>query len=363
MTNKIDYFHRMGEYLAFKIEKHFKDEDLPYLRQWLDDAPSQAGPETHGVWGMLIGRLAERLARLGSLMPEEADDARLRSYFTAMEKLDPKHWWLDGKEQTQENIHGEKFTFTEKPVYEGFEYLCFMLGQTDMDACHPMLLPIVESQSWEPTGLLLCLDSMHEEQQLNHTRTGWDAAKFQHTAQGGFLKALRPLLLDTTWRPKDMDVYGDMWFVHANARGTNYLKQEQRARKFIKILAQCTASQTHKALQALLNYDARDVDDKCVDDFFPLRLSTCPAQETLDALIALWTEKDEEGETEKAQAVQRKLYYHHPEVHQLLSTHFSIFPDADAQTSFSQASVPAFDALWGRAQETAVLPDNAFGGP
>ena len=78
------------------------------------------------------------------------------------------------------------------------------------------------------------------------------------------IKALRPLLLDTTWRPKDMGIYGDMWSVHANARGTNYLRQEERARKFIKTLAQCTASQTHKALQALLDYDAHHVDDKCV---------------------------------------------------------------------------------------------------
>ena len=77
------------------------------------------------------------------------------------------------------------------------------------------------------------------------------------------IKALRPLLLDTTWRPKDMGIYGDMWSVHANARGTNYLRQEERARKFIKTLAQCTASQTHKALQALLDYDAHHVDDKC----------------------------------------------------------------------------------------------------
>ena len=78
------------------------------------------------------------------------------------------------------------------------------------------------------------------------------------------IKALRPLLLDTTWRPKDMGIYGDMWSVHANARGTNYRRQEERARKFIKTLAQCTASQTHKALQALLDYDAHHVDDKCV---------------------------------------------------------------------------------------------------
>ena len=363
MTNNTDYFHRMGDYLAFKIGRHFKDEDLPYLRQWLDDAPRQASPQAYGTWGKLLGLLGERLGNLGSLMPGEADDARLRSYLVAMEELDAQHWWFEGKEITEKNIHGEEITFREKSVYQGFEHLCYALGAKEMDASHPMLLPLVESRLWDPSALLLRLDSMRREQMERHLIMGWGSAKFRHTAQGAFLKALRPLLLDTTWRPKDMGIYGDMWSVHANARGTNYLRQEERARKFIKTLAQCTASQTHKALQALLDYDAHHVDDKCVADFFPLRLSTCPAQETLEALIALWTERDKTGETEKAQAIQRKLYYYHPEVHQLLCTHFSIFPEVDARTSFAQASTPAFDALWGRAQEVAVLPDNVLGSP
>ena len=187
------------------------------------------------------------------------------------------------------------------------------------------------------------------------------SATIGQIAQGYFLRALRPLVLDTRWRPDDTPIYGDTWLCHENSARQGNLVQAQRGREFVQRFAKSTPSQVHKMLNFVLR--SEDLIAKDMSDFFPLRLSECDAKPVLHALVGILTDEDSRNSPEKAQALKSELRRHHGELLDLLMVHLSIFPEANRIDSMADVLVPGFDTLRGRSVAPMAIGPGVFDEP
>lgn len=349
------HFDQLGTYLVAKTSAlQMQSGDLPFVRQWLDDAPTHASPGSMASWGAITANLVQYLATGDRFDAAEPDAQRLGAYLEAMRALDPSVWWMDGPRQTRvSNRTGADISIITKPVYRGFFDVCEMLAYSNLRKSNPLLKQLVENDDWSPTPLLYHLDKMREEQ-IRQVGIEHDcSATIGHIAQGYLLSALRPLVLDTRWRPDDTPIYGDTWLCHENSARQGNLVQAQRGREFVQRLAKSTPSQVDKMLTFILW--SSDLIGKDIADFFPLRLGECNAQPTLHALVGIMIDENERNSAEKARAVTHELSRHHPELLHLLNVHLSIFPEANRITSMAEVLVSGFDALRGRTSDTGMV--------
>lgn len=342
------HFDQFGAYLALKTPQlRMTEEDLPFMRDWLDAAPTQASPGAMASWGRIMANLVQYLYKKSDLDPMEFDQQRLGAYFDRMTELPLDVWWTPGPEETHvHGVTGRDISVVSKPVYKAFWDVCYMLGHSRLEYTNPLLKQLVEDYHWNPTPVLLSLNAMRNEQ-IAHAYISSDfQLTIRDTAQGVFLQALRPLILDTSWRPEDTSLYGDMWLAHDNVTRNGNLRQSRRGREFALRFAKAVPSQTDKALQFLAM--SNDISTAGIEDFFPLRLATCDALLTMHSLVSLFTDTESDTGRDKSAVVQAQLKRHHPEVLNLLKTHMSIFPEASKVSSMAEVLVNGFDTLRGR---------------
>lgn len=350
-------FDQRGADLAKKTALKMFKEDLIVVREWLDDAASQASPGAMASWGTLISNLLEHLSDDSSSTVHSAktDYMRLGTYLNAMQALDSSIWWTRGPRNSfgSSGGPGVHTQIVAKPVYEiynAFYDVCKCLDAGGLERSNTLLRNLVEREAWDPTKLLVVLNTMHQ-QQLNEAearrqwKAGWTVG-IRDTAQGQLLRALRPLVLDTPWRPQDTTRYGDTWLVHDNILRNGDLEQAQRSKEFVQRFATSTPSQTDKLVAFMLS--SSGLSAQGLADFFPLHLANCQAKETLHALVGILTDSGSQHAHDKAERIEFLLNAHHPEIMSILKMHLSIFPDADRINSMAEVLVLGFDTLRGR---------------
>lgn len=236
------HFDQYGAYLTTKTASAIDAAvDLDAVRGWLDDASVHASSDAVASWGHLITHLLQYLSK-ATFTDTIADDAqRLHAYLEAMRTLEPEVWWA-------QKYQGE-LAKSRRPccdVYEAFENVCSQLNASGLHRTNPTLKNLVEKRSWNPTPLLTSLNAM-KSQQLHYARLYVHRDhSLRGIAQGKLLQALRPLVLDTTWRPCDTPLYGDTWLVHDSSARNGNLDEAKRGREFVQRFARSTPSQTDK---------------------------------------------------------------------------------------------------------------------
>ena len=129
------HFDQLGTYLVDKTSAlQMRAGDLPFVRQWLDDAPTHALSGSMASWGVITANLVQYLARGDRFDAAEPDATRLGAYLEAMRALDPSVWWMDGPRQTHVSDRtGADISVVTKPVYRGFFDVCEMLSYTQLE--------------------------------------------------------------------------------------------------------------------------------------------------------------------------------------------------------------------------------------
>lgn len=362
-----NYFAEHGLYLVAKTANpKLDDDDLRFVRQWLDDAPSMAQSSdmpTMAAWGMLMGRLASHSPDATPTHSTSADALRLLAYLNTMAEMPLEDWWASGVEETEYDEDGDEFEHTPKPVYDAFLGVWNRLAEPKLNHhTHALLHHLATKTEWTPD---ITMKRLHQTygRQIEYASVGpRGLATIRDTAKGSFLQALRPLLLDTPWRPRNPDVYGNMWAIHDYAAGPAW-DLATREKAFAKTLLAALPSETDKALRGLLN--SSQATQHHVDVFFPLRLRTCAVEETLDALIELVNKRKGKGTDSELHpvAVEMKvqLKKYHPDIASMLDVHATMFPEATAGNTFSSTLLHGFKTLLGRyAPEVTPLPVDAF---
>lgn len=315
------------------------ESTLPVLREWLDHAPLYAAAQTMALWGTMVQGL---LWSLKHFPEDEGDTRRLVDYLDHMAGLDAEHWWVP----CSFDASGDK-----KTPYAILRDVSRPFGSSGFHGA-ALLVKALDTKMWEPDALLAKLNTMQKQQIKEASSVSW-VGGLQEGAQGFWLRALWTSMPQTSWRPVDTEVYGDMWWA---TELDKYDGDGERA----AILATCTPSYNTRMLKKLL--ESTNISPEGVAELFPLHLNKCDAYASLDFLIGILTEGGRDDLTYKANIAAAQLHQYNPELSSVLQVHLALFPEANESNSMAEVSVPAFKALYGREVEPPlVLTGDFFG--
>ena len=317
------------------------------IRQWLDEAALRVPNASH-VWGSLCYIvLQEHAVRLQHYYFEDDRD-RIATYLCSMESISTSAFVSRGKQVS-----------STWPVLDGLrtilKHLCIV---SSLSSATPMLESLIEQKGWEPTRLLSRLQELRSEQrQYLQAVFGHDGIETD-TPRGWLLKVLCSATLATPWRPHDSDIFGDMWDdVHALNITSSQFTQLYTA------LLESMPSQVAKGLHSI-RLNQRKMNDT-IDSFFPLPLRKCDPHALLDSIVALMAVTRFDAVASESAIANSKYFenlfiQYHPELSDLLSIHFTLFPESSASVSNAGVLVQAFESLRdktdGLVVDTLTLP-------
>lgn len=344
------YFQQHGIYLAQKVKAGIEANDLVFMRQWLDDAPLQKDPVDMHSWGMILHHLLEYQQGHPIVSPKDGDHVRLGAYFEATAGLSAERWWEKGPNVLHmHSISGMAVSSPSYPAYDALCMVCSTLERSGLSHVQPHLGLLVKEGLWEPDDLLGVLDRMRGHQ-IGYMGKTNDFGTMSITAQGKLLRALRPLVLDTEWRPKNVDVYGDVWEVHDYRVYDNQWDSALREKKFAQQWLKSVPSQNHKALAFVgeaLDLMTHELD---LDNLFPMDLRTCDPLKALKAALLIM------AASEGADILKK----HHPALVELLQMHSSLSDGPGSDDPMLEALVPSFSrAYQGGSALGAAMPVDA----
>lgn len=346
------YFQQHGTYLAQKTRSLMEKDDLVFMRQWLDDAPLQTEPVDMHSWGTVLKHVLKYYESDLNVSEKLGDHLRLGVYFEAMAALPNEQWWTKGPSvQRSHSVSGISVQTTTHPVYDAFGSLCSMLEQPGLTRTQSHLYMLIKSGTWEPDALLETLNRMQALQKRYVGQTN-DCQGLEATAQGTLLRALRPLVLDTDWRPKDTDMYGNVWQVHDTTNRESRWDDAKRSQHFVQTWLRSTPSQTHQAMAFLSSalYQSSYSPSDNTGDFFPLDLTSCKPIEALRAAVDIF------HEPKGAQL----LAEHHPALVELIQMHLALSETPHSDTPMLEALVPSFKIKFQGGDPTMTVDSKIF---
>ena len=176
-------------------------------RQLLASSPLD---ETSLEWH---GRLLTRYLQAMGTSHDAGDTALLASYLHALAAL-PVDAWM--KEASYQQTRGAitSHAYRPRPLYDGVHGVAAVLEGHGMQTSHPLLRQAVGKGLLDPTHVWHRLNAGLDAQSAYLQDKHGGPGALPTTAQGLFLRALRPLILDTAWRPADTSMYEQLWGVH-----------------------------------------------------------------------------------------------------------------------------------------------------
>lgn len=293
------------------------------------------------------GRLLTRYLKAMGPSQEAGDTALLASYLHALAALPVEAWMKEASyHQTRGAITSP--SYRPRPLYDGVQGVASVLESHGMQASHPLLQQAVGQGLLDPTfvwqKLNVAIDAQHDYLQDKH---GAPIALPQ-TAQGLFLRALRPLILDTSWRPSDASMYEQLWGVHGPgefipegmAAGTC-----SRNDDFVRFLLAMGDEQLHGALQYMAQHEMKL---GTLDLFFPLPLKDCLASAVLHALLLLFSPGESVVPSSTREGLFVRMRAHHRNLLDLIEVHLQMFPGPFEAQSQVDVLLEPFDRLRGR---------------
>ncbi len=196
---------------------------------------------------------------------------------------------------------------------------------------HPALRIAVLEHGLDPTQLLNFLNSPGGNSLDNLSTTLREA-----------LCMLRPVMVQTSWRPASLLHWEQMWRAHWHMPKNDMHWNKPWLPEFVKSMVQEYPSRLHTSLEFLAK--AKDVPETTVAAFFPLPLFGSNGLDALPALVRLlpWPTAEKTDLQERFAAT---LQCHHPWLHDMLVLHMSLYPTKNAAVLASMSIVDGFNAM------------------
>lgn len=335
--------------------------DAQAIRRVLAQSPL-AGTLVLDFHGQLLLHLIEHVNCLREYPPElvREDATLLARYFEALSQLPVEEFMEDFHSALDSGASGNRLA--PKPVYDALNQLVQNLVTPEgMGQSHPMLKYMTDMRVMDPEKLVGHMSSFLREQILYLHDKEDMTPNFVDTAQGCLLMAMRPLLLDTDWRPWEKGLYTQLWIIHDGLGLLENSRLEPREVAFISAMMQGGPDTLHDALGYLMR--KVQLRDKVLDAFFPMPFEGCNAEVVLHSLVCLATEEAGGLYARKATAFMQRLNAHHPDVCNVVQTHIHLFGDATLAQAHSGAMVESFERIMkGATLNIGALPDG-FNGP
>lgn len=315
--------------------------DTVAARQLLATSPlDEASLEWHG-------RLLTRYLKAMGKGHDAGDTALLASYLHALAALPVEAWMKEASyHQTRGAITSP--SYRPRPLYDGVQGVTAVLEGHGMQTSHPLLQQAVGQGLLDPTHvwrrLNAGLDAQNEYLRDKHGAP----SPLPKTAQGLFLRALRPLILDTAWRPADTSMYEQLWGVHGPGTfaGDGLASGVcPRNDEFVRFLLSMGDEQLHGALQYMAQHE---MDQSTLDLFFPLPLKDCVAIAVLHALLLLFSPGESVSRTSTREGLFVRMRAHHQNLLDLIEVHLQMFPGPFEAQSQVDVLLEPFDRLRGR---------------
>lgn len=357
ILNEDDFLEAADDLL---VPNEDNEVDANGIRDLLAQSPL-AGMLVLDVHGQLLSNLLEHVNYL-RVYPEDlvrTDATLLARYFDALSVLPVADFMADLRDVMDTGAAANRVP--SKPVYDALNTLVQNLVTNEgMGKSHPVLKDMTDMRMMDPEKMIGHLSSFMREQILYlHDKEGM-TPNFVDTAQGCLLMAMRPLLLDTDWRPSNKGLYTQLWIIHDGLSLLESSRLEPREVAFVSEMMQGGGETLHDALGYLMR--KVQLRDKVLDAFFPMPFEGCKAETVLHNLVCLATEEAGGLYARKASAFMERLNAHHPDVCSLVQTHIHLFGDAVLAQVNSGAMVESFERMMkGRPLNVGALPEGFNG--
>lgn len=313
------------EIILKRSKKLGTSADCYVLRKALDafsqESPNQGGGNL-ALWGQAMARLLDIQNRLE--LSNLSDARRLHAYMVAMEKTPIEVLMADNDIELGVST---SITGTAKPVYDAMVDVSQSLAPTWGETkSHPLLWHLVKQGHWNPHALLCKLHANLQNEYDYLDATFDDRTNIHLTVLCDWLQLSVPLLADTPWTPPRHTLYKSLW-ESVPYQDCKTVEQRQRYGQLIHNAMHKAPEYAPDALLCLsrsmssghlATYDFWDV-------VFPLATTSAPPKQFLEALVVFVHESRKD--TPKAEEL---LARHHPEIHQLVALHLSVFGPPEA---------------------------------
>ena len=345
------------------VEEKQSDNLLEAARRWLDEAMKRPNVPDFAVWGGVCHGVLRHHAGTMATPHFMQDRDRVVAYLNGMAGIEESSLLATARLQRAPSLMGAR-TYYERPAVDALQKVLKLVLDpgTAMARDRTLLRALMAQGAWDLSAML---ERLHESRlplaAYAKGASGGSSETPPHElpASFGALYCLAcQAVVDTSWRPKDTEVYRPLW----GQLATPGVGELQRA-QLIGILRAAMPRQTAAGLVNV--FTKTFLTPEQIQAFFPSAWQEASLPELAENLISIYAmgrgERKERmlSEIRTGDLFECQLAQVHPELHSALCMHFVMFPDSSGWDTHAESLVEVFKTLSGApmvAIESYALP-------